>query len=46
LFLAELVVFGANRFVLIPLLVLLHELTDSGLWGALALAIDTGTVTL
>ncbi|HEX2354870.1 MAG TPA: MFS transporter [Micromonosporaceae bacterium] len=46
LFLAELVVFGADWFVLVPLLVLLHELTDSGLWGALALAIDTGTMAL
>jgi hypothetical protein len=32
--------------VLIPLLVLLHELTGSGLWGALPLAIDTGTMAL
>jgi predicted MFS family arabinose efflux permease len=41
LFLAELVVFGGDWFVLIPLLTLLQELTGSGLPGAIALAADT-----
>ncbi|WP_213456706.1 MFS transporter [Rhizomonospora bruguierae] len=42
LFLAELVVFGADWFVMVPLLVLLPQLTGSGVWGALVLAADTG----
>jgi len=42
LFSAELVVFGADWFVMVPLLVLLPELTGSGVWGALVLAADTG----
>lgn len=42
LFLAELVVFGSDWFVMVPLLVLLPELTGSGVWGALVLAADTG----
>jgi MFS family permease len=42
LFAAELVVFGADWFVQVPLLVLLPELTGSGVWGALLLAADTG----
>jgi MFS family permease len=42
LFVAELVVFGADWFVLVPLLVLLPRLTGSGVWGGLALALDTG----
>jgi MFS family permease len=46
LFLAELVVFGGDWFVLVPLLVLLPELTGSGLWGAGVLAADTGIVAL
>ncbi|MEV0428428.1 MFS transporter [Micromonospora sp. NPDC050495] len=46
LFLAELVVFGADWFVMVPLLVLLPELTGSGVWGALVLAVDTGTTAL
>ena len=46
LFAAELVVFGADWFVLVPLLVLLPELTGSGVWGALVLAADTGIVAL
>lgn len=40
------VVFGADWFVLIPLLVLLTDLTGRGSWGALALATDTGIVAL
>ncbi|MBL7255126.1 MFS transporter [Paractinoplanes lichenicola] len=42
LFAAELVVFGADWFVMVPLLVLLPELTGSGIWGGLVLAADTG----
>lgn len=42
LLLAELVVFGADWFVMVPLLVLLPELTGSGVWGAFILAADTG----
>jgi MFS family permease len=42
LFAAELVVLGADWFVMVPLLVLLPELTGSGVWGALVLAADTG----
>ena len=42
LFLAELVVFGADWFVMVPLLVLLNRLTGSGLLGGVALAADTG----
>lgn len=46
LFLAELVVFGGDWFAVIPLLVLLHELTGQGVWGSLALAADTTTLAL
>ncbi|MBQ0901779.1 MFS transporter [Micromonospora sp. U21] len=46
LFLAELVVFGADWFVMVPLLVLLPQLTGSGVWGGLVLAVDTGIVAL
>ncbi|MEV6298437.1 MFS transporter [Actinoplanes sp. NPDC051861] len=46
LFAAELVVFGADWFVMVPLLVLLPELTGSGMWGALVLAADTGIIAL
>jgi MFS family permease len=42
LFAAELVMFGGDWFVLVPLLVLLPKLTGSGLWGGLILAADTG----
>jgi MFS family permease len=46
LFAAELVVFGADWFVMVPLLVLLPELTGSGTWGGLVLAVDTGLIAL
>jgi MFS family permease len=46
LFGAELVVFGADWFVMVPLLVLLPQLTGSGVWGALVLAADTGIIAL
>jgi MFS family permease len=42
LFGAELVVFGADWFVMVPLLALLPKLTGSGVWGGLVLAADTG----
>jgi MFS family permease len=42
LFAAELVMFGGDWFVMVPLLVLLPKLTGSGLWGGLVLAADTG----
>ena len=46
LFAAELVVFGADWFVMVPLLVLLPELTGDGTLGALVLAVDTGILAL
>ncbi|AVT38869.1 MFS transporter [Plantactinospora sp. BB1] len=46
LFTAELVVFGADWFVMVPLLVLLPELTGSGAWGALVLAADNSILAL
>lgn len=46
LFLAELVVFGADWFVMVPLLVLLPKLTGHGQLGSLVLAADTGIVAL
>jgi MFS family permease len=46
LFAAELVVFGSDWFVIVPLLVLLPELTGSGAWGGLVLAADTGITAL
>lgn len=42
LFAAELVMFGGDWFVMVPLLALLPKLTGSGLWGGLVLAADTG----
>jgi MFS family permease len=42
LFAAEMVVFGSDWFVMVPLLVLLPKLTGSGIWGGLVLAADTG----
>jgi MFS family permease len=42
LFSAELVMFGGDWFVMVPLLVLLTKLTGSGLLGGVALAADTG----
>jgi MFS family permease len=46
LFGAELVVLGSDWFVMVPLLVLLPELTGSGAWGGLVLAADTGITAL
>lgn len=42
LFLAELVVFGADWFAVVPLLTLLLDVTGGGVWGSFALAADTG----
>jgi MFS family permease len=42
LFICQLLENGAYWFVQIPVLVLLNELTGSGLWGALSLTIGTG----
>jgi len=46
LFTAELVMFGGDWFVMIPLLTLLLKLTGSGAWGGLVLAADTGILAL
>ncbi|WP_117209371.1 MFS transporter [Allorhizocola rhizosphaerae] len=46
LYFAELIVFGADWFVMVPLLVLLNQLTGKGIWGGLALAVETGVVAL
>jgi MFS family permease len=46
LFVSQLVLFGGDWFVLIPLLTLLPRLTGSGWWGGLALAADMGLLAL
>jgi MFS family permease len=46
LFAAELVIFGGDWFVIIPLLGLLARLSHGGLLGALTLAADTGITAL
>lgn len=46
LFFAELVVFGADWFIMVPLLLLLNELTGKGIWGGLALGMETGVFAL
>lgn len=46
LFFAQLITFGADWFLMVPLLVLLAKLTGGGFWGGLVLAIETGTVAL
>lgn len=46
LFLAQVVMFGGDWFVLIPLLALLPELTGTGMWSGLVLAADTGVLAL
>lgn len=46
LFISQLVLFGGDWFVLIPLLTLLPRLTGSGLWGGLTLAADQGLLAL
>ncbi len=42
LFLAQLVVFGGDWFVMVPLLVLLPRLTGNGLLAGITFAVDTG----
>lgn len=46
LFIAQLVVFGGDWFLLIPLLALLTELTGGGTWGGVVLAVDTSVLAL
>jgi MFS family permease len=46
LFFSQIVLFGGDWFVLIPLLTLLPELTGSGMWGGLVLAADMGLLAL
>ncbi|GAA1632508.1 MFS transporter [Actinoplanes couchii] len=46
LFGAELVVLGADWFIMVPLLAFLPELTGNGTLGALMLAVDTGILAL
>lgn len=46
LYFAQLIVFGADWFVMVPLLVLLTRHPGMGLWAGLALAVDTGVVAL
>jgi len=46
LFAAELVVFGADWFVMVPLLDLLRRVTGLGFWGAAVMAVDTGVLAL
>ena len=41
LYLAQLIASGGDWFAVIPLLILLPELTGTGLWGAMVLAADT-----
>ena len=46
LYLAQLIASGGDWFAVIPLLILLPELTGTGLWGALVLAADTAVFAL
>jgi MFS family permease len=46
LFIAELVVFGADWFMMIPLLALLSDLTGGSTWGGVVLALDTTVLAL
>ena len=46
LFAADLVMFGGDWFVIVPLLGLLHDLTGGGLFGGMVLAVDTGVAAL
>ena len=40
-YLAQLIALGGDWFAIIPLLVLLPQLTGTGIWGAMVLAVDT-----
>lgn len=44
--LAQLVMFGGDWFLMIPLLALLFELTGGGAWGGVVLAVDTSVLAL
>lgn len=46
LFFSELILFGGDWFVMIPLLTLLPDLTGSGLWGGLVLTADMALLAL
>ncbi|NUR72411.1 MAG: MFS transporter [Hamadaea sp.] len=46
LFLSQLITGGADWFLMVPLLVLLADLTGGGFWGGAVLAVDTGIVAL
>ena len=46
LFAAQLIALGGDWFAVVPLLVLLPQLTGSGLWGALVLTADTAAFAL
>jgi MFS family permease len=46
LYFAQLVVFGADWFVMVPLLILLNELTQKGIWGGLVLSVETGVLAM
>ncbi|NUT07109.1 MAG: MFS transporter [Hamadaea sp.] len=46
LFLAQLITNGADWFLMVPVLVLLTDLTGGGFWGGVVLAVDTGVVAL
>jgi MFS family permease len=46
LFLSQLITSGADWFLMVPVLVLLADLTGGGFWGGVALAVDTGIVAL
>ncbi|MBT8226425.1 MAG: MFS transporter [Dactylosporangium sp.] len=46
LLVAQMVMFGGDWFVLIPLLTILPDLTGGGFFGGLVLAVDTGAVAL
>jgi MFS family permease len=45
-YVAQLIALGGDWFAVIPLLVLLPQLTGTGLWGALVLAADTAVFAL
>lgn len=46
LYFSQLIVFGADWFVMVPLLILLNDLTHKGIWGGLVLSVETGVVAL
>ncbi|NUT38292.1 MAG: MFS transporter [Hamadaea sp.] len=46
LFLSQLITNGADWFLMVPILVLLTDLTGGGFWGGVVLAVETGMVAL